>query len=112
MSPERRRPYYLYRDDLYDPPEALHSLDEVAACIGEPVRLIEKPLQWWLGDQERFPGLSKMAFDLLTIPPMSTECERIFSLAKLAVGMQRHSTQDDTISKLQCLENWLRNQAS
>lgn len=94
MSPERRRPYYLYRDDLYDPPEVLHSLDQVAAYISEHVRLIEKPLEWWLGNQERFPGLSKMAFDLLANSPMSTECERTFSLAKLAVGMQRQSTQD------------------
>jgi hypothetical protein len=111
-SPERRRPHYLYGDDFYDPPEAIHSLDEVAAYLGEPVRPVKEPLQWWLSNQERFPRLSKMAFDMLSIPPMSTECERTFSLAKLAVGMQRHSTQEDTISKLQCLKNWLRNRAS
>lgn len=110
-SPERRRPHYLYGDDFYDPPEAIHGLDEVAAYLGEPVRPVEEPLQWWLSNQERFPRLSKMAFDMLSIPAMSTECERTFSLAKLAVGMQRHSIQEDTISKLQCLKNWLRNRS-
>ncbi|KAK4096265.1 hypothetical protein N658DRAFT_501785 [Parathielavia hyrcaniae] len=50
-----------------------------------------------------------MAFDLLSNPPMSTECERTSSVAKLAVGMQKHFIQEDTISKVQCLKNWLRN---
>jgi len=34
---------------------------------------------WWLEHEKEFPTLSRMALDLLAVPSMSTEVERIFS---------------------------------
>jgi len=35
--------------------------------------------RWWIDDQARFPILLRMALELLAVPAMSTEVERVFS---------------------------------
>jgi len=52
-----------------------------------------------------------MAFDLLSVPAMSAECERVFSQAKLTVSHQRNRLLGDTIEAIQCMKNWLGNKA-
>ncbi|CCE35404.1 uncharacterized protein CPUR_06833 [Claviceps purpurea 20.1] len=66
------------------------------------------PIQWWIRNREEFPTVSKLALDLLAIPPMSADCERAFSAAKLTVTSQRHAMKPDTLEKVQCLRNWMR----
>ena len=44
---------------------------------------------------------------LLAIPALSADCERAFSLAKLAVTSQRHSLRGSTIEKIQLLKDWI-----
>ena len=34
---------------------------------------------WWLANEGRFPILCKVALDLMAVPAMSTEVERVFS---------------------------------
>ena len=43
-----------------------------------------KPLDWWcrLEQRQRYPRLSRMAIDILSIPPESAEAERVFSGAR------------------------------
>ena len=84
--------------------------DEVERYLNGPVKMQLQPLSWWLEHQDEFPRLSVMAIDLLSIPGMSTECERAFSQAKLVVGLQRHSLHNDTINELQSMKNWMRNE--
>src|SRR5947208_10450886 len=43
---------------------------------------IHQPLAWWRKHASTYPILSRMAFDLFSIPGMSAECERVFSQAK------------------------------
>jgi hypothetical protein len=38
--------------------------------------------RWHVDNQESFPALHQMALDTLSIPAMSTECERVFSSSK------------------------------
>jgi len=47
-----------------------------------------------------------MALDLLSIPAMSSDCERVFSQAKLMITGQRHSLKADIIEATQCLRAW------
>ncbi|KAM4058301.1 transposase-like protein [Hirsutella rhossiliensis] len=54
------------------------------------------------------PNLSLMAIDLLSIAPMSTETERLFSKAKLSVTDQRGSMNIETLNLLECLRSWDR----
>jgi hypothetical protein len=48
----------------------------------------------------------KNSFDLLSIPLMSVECERVFSSAKLLVTERRSRLKDDLIEACTCLRAW------
>jgi len=37
------------------------------------------PRKWWIANQDRFPILASMAWDIFAIPAMSAEVERVFS---------------------------------
>ena len=92
---------HLVDDLFFDVIEEEQQGDEVERYLSSSVIMQTEPLLWWMQHKEEFPRLSMMAIDLLSIPAMSTECERVFSQAKLVVGQQRHSLQDDTINELQ-----------
>ena len=51
--------------------------------------LKDKPLQWWQEHHNEYPILSQMAFDLFSIPAMSSECERQFSKAGQLLNNER-----------------------
>lgn len=97
-----------FGDDFYDNPITNDVVDEVGEYLRGPVLPVDDPVQWWKVKASDFPRLSKMALEILSIPPCATECERTFSLTKLAIGSQRHSTGDDALSELQCVRSWLR----
>ena len=48
-----------------------------------------------------------MGLDMVSIPAMSSECERVFSQAKLLITGQRHALKPDVIEATQCLRMWL-----
>lgn len=98
-------------DDFYDKPEDLTQKDELTAYFSGSLLPVKDPLEWWRRHQDSLPRLAKMAFDILSIPATSCECERTFSHCKLAVSTQRHSLKDSTIEKLICLKFWLENGA-
>jgi hypothetical protein len=47
-----------------------------------------------------------MALDILAIPPMSDEIERIFSSAKLLLTDRRSRLKMDIIEANECLRSW------
>lgn len=69
---------------------------------------IQDPIQYWHDLQFKYPRLSRMALDFLTIQPMSAECERLFSAAGLMVTTQRNRLEAHTIGICQALRSWLR----
>jgi hypothetical protein len=69
---------------------------------------IENPIQYWHDLRHKYPRLSRMALDFLTIQPMSAECERLFSAAGLTVTSQRSRLQAHIIGICQVLRSWLR----
>ncbi|OBS16461.1 hypothetical protein FPOA_12113 [Fusarium poae] len=71
----------------------------------------EDPIEWWMAHQGQFPMISQLALDILAIPAMATDCERLFSLAKLTLTTQRLSMTKETLEKLQCFKNWVRHGA-
>ena len=48
-----------------------------------------------------------MAFDILSIPAMSADPERLFSGAKITITDRRNRLGIDTIEALECLKSWL-----
>jgi hypothetical protein len=68
-------------------------------------------IQWWWNNQNNFPTLSQMALDLLAIPAMSAECERVFSSAKKLITPARNGLQEDIIEASECLKAWWDDEA-
>jgi hypothetical protein len=67
-------------------------------------------LDWWLNPEHYmpYPCLYHMAIDILSIPPMSAEPERIFSGARRTISWQRMCLGADNIEKGECLKSWIR----
>jgi len=77
-------------------------------CKSEQVYGFTSALAWWLEDtqQKNYPNLSKMAVDILSIPAMSSEPERLFSGAKITITDRRNRLGRDVIEALECLKSW------
>lgn len=48
-----------------------------------------------------------MAVDILSIPAMSAEPERLFSGAKIRITDRRNRLGSDVIEALECLKSWI-----
>ena len=48
-----------------------------------------------------------MAFDILSIPAMSAEPERLFSGAKITITDRRNRLGIESIQAIECLKSWL-----
>lgn len=91
----------------------LSSQDEYEQYISTPVLPTPKdfdPIQWWQEATQRanYPRLSKMALDLLSIPAMSAEVERLFSSANITITDRRNRIGVDAVEAIECLKSWLR----
>jgi hypothetical protein len=58
---------------------------------------VDDIIDWWRLRQEEFPVLSRMAFDILSIPGTSAEIERVFSAAGRLLTDDRNKLVKDTI---------------
>jgi hAT family C-terminal dimerisation region len=67
-------------------------------------------LQWWCQEtqRKRWPKLSLMAIDILSIPAMSDEPERVFSGARRTISWERASLTPEMAEKVECLKHWKR----
>ncbi len=66
------------------------------------------PLKWWQLDmqQKRWPRLSRLAMDVLSMPAMSAEPERIFSGGRRTMSWDRAKLSIDLLEKLECQKSW------
>ncbi|KAL9572117.1 hypothetical protein ACKAV7_003834 [Fusarium commune] len=69
---------------------------------------VRDPLAYWHEKRFKYPRLSRMALDFLTIQPMSAECERLFSAAGRMVTPLRSRLEAQVIGTCQVLRSWLR----
>ncbi|KAI8404487.1 hypothetical protein FOFC_15982 [Fusarium oxysporum] len=69
---------------------------------------VTDPYEYWHIRRLKYPRLSRMALDLLTVPPMSAECERLFSTTGRMVTKSRNRLGASTIGLCQTLRSWLR----
>jgi len=67
------------------------------------------PIAWWdiLGQQ--LPSIRQWAFNALSCPATSCECERAFSSAKRLITPDQNALGDDLIEALECLKAWWDN---
>lgn len=83
-----------------------------AFTTGTPVLLdkTETALDWWLQPSQRrsYPNLSQMAIDILSIPAMSAEPERVFSGCRRTISWTRMRLGIKVIEEGECLKSWIR----
>jgi hypothetical protein len=79
-------------------------LDNYLSLPRDPA--ISNPLQWWKEHEQTFPNLSKLAYDLLAVPAMSSECERAFSRAGYSMDPRRTTMGDELIEAGECTKSW------
>jgi hypothetical protein len=81
--------------------------DEYQKYVSEKPDDIDDPVQWWKDHERTYPQLSKFALDMLAIPAMSTECERVFSKAGYTLSPRRSRLGSDILEAGECLKSWL-----
>ena len=84
----------------------IQSNDEFETYVnGTPsaVRDNFNPIRWWANTGS--PQLMNMASDILSIPALSSEIERVFSGAKLTL---RNRLSEDIIEATGCLNRWYK----
>ena len=67
-------------------------------------------LEWWSQEphQKRWPRLSLLAFEVLSIPAMSDKPERIFSGGRRTVTWERMHMNAETLEMTECTKDWHR----
>ncbi|RFN45157.1 putative ac transposase [Fusarium flagelliforme] len=63
-------------------------------------------IAYWLSRYDSQRDLARFALDLFAISPMSDECERLFSIAKLTIVDRRGRLKADIIEACECLRAW------
>ena len=67
---------WVISDDFY---ANTSTIDEYEVYISEPVTSVEDLINWWRDHRAIYLKFSQITFNLLSIPVISAECERVFS---------------------------------
>lgn len=117
---KRRKTYHTGFDDFQDEcrsqlmPRIAPSLTDeytrwVIAVQGEDHNKgVVNPIMYWISKQYEYPRLSRMALDVMTVPAMIAECERLFSAVGLMVTPLRSRLDASIIGLVQTLRSWLK----
>ncbi len=87
------------------------SQDEFDNYVSEsPIPLDNRTtsIQWWCHplQRTRFPRLSQLAMEVLSIPGMSDKPERVFSGSRRCVPWDRTKTSSRLLEEAECLKDW------
>jgi hAT family C-terminal dimerisation region len=63
-------------------------------------------LDYWKPRERRWPNLARIAFDLLAVPAMSSECERVFSSCAKQTTPQSSRLSGKLLWHQECLKSW------
>jgi hypothetical protein len=63
---------------------------------------------WKKGKKKYFLNLSRMGLDILLIPAMAADLERLFSSAGLTVTDCRNHFSIESIEALECIKSWVK----
>jgi len=86
-------------------------------AIDEYIKYCQAPITpecvskaWWMEPAQRatYPNLAIMALDILSIPAMSDEPERLFSGAGITITERRNRLGVESIEALECLKSWYK----
>jgi hypothetical protein len=63
-------------------------------------------LSFWKTKRHSYPRLAVMALEILSVPAMSAEVERVFSSGKLTLSDQRARLDSEIVEALEYLRHW------
>jgi hypothetical protein len=109
--PVDKNTYFDIRRELIGRAVRPRSQDEYKDyCSEAPYEVDKSPLGWWSEkiQQRRFPRLSAIAIDILSIPAMSDEPERVFSGGRHSVPWDRMRLGVESLERSECAKNWHR----
>jgi hypothetical protein len=64
------------------------------------------PIKYWIQLRDRYPRLSQLAIDVLSIPASSCDCERMFSELGDLLEPRRRGISPDLLAAIQCVRRW------
>jgi hypothetical protein len=64
--------------------------------------------QYWVELRNRYPNLSQLAINVLSIPASSCECERCFSELGDLLEPRRRGISSELLAAIQCTRRWRR----
>jgi len=82
--------------------------DQLAQYIAEGPMGTLGVMEYWRSREAQWPQLAAMAFDFLSTPVMSSECERVFSSYGLSTTPHASNLSVETLAHSECLSNWSR----
>lgn len=84
--------------------------DEYEHYCSQPTINVFNARDWWIqpAQQQLYPHLSQLALEILSIPAMSAEPERLFSATKLILSDCRNRLSMQLIEALACLKSWFK----
>ncbi|PMD63040.1 uncharacterized protein K444DRAFT_718325 [Hyaloscypha bicolor E] len=65
-------------------------------------------MEYWKVRESEWPYLAKMAYDFLSIPAISSECERVFSSYTKITTSESSRLSGKSLWHYKCLKNWQR----
>ena len=65
-------------------------------------------MRYWIDLALKYPNLSRLAIDILTIPTSSRECERLFSKLGDFLEPPRRKIGAQLLAALQLIRSWAR----
>ncbi|XP_058776849.1 zinc finger BED domain-containing protein RICESLEEPER 2-like [Vicia villosa] len=65
-------------------------------------------LTWWVGNEAKYPVLSKLAKDILTVPVTTVALEATFSAGKRIINPKRSSMKTKTVEMVLCGGDWVK----
>jgi hypothetical protein len=74
--------------------------------VDEDSNYAKNPILYWVKLQDRYPDLSKLAIDMLSIPASSCECERMFSELGDLLEPRRRGISPELLAAIQCTRRW------
>ncbi|KAL2247132.1 UNVERIFIED_CONTAM: Zinc finger BED domain-containing protein RICESLEEPER 1, partial [Sesamum indicum] len=84
---------------------------ELEKYLGEDVEMHRDKfdiLNWWRVNAQRFPILSKMAWDILAVPVSTVASESAFSTGGRVLDTFRSSLSPKIVQALICTQDWIR----
>ena len=115
LSPLSVAPPINYLRDLLDqiapqlvtPTRTSSRKDQYAQYLEEPCN--KTPImEYWRSKESEWPQLATMAFDLLAVPAMSSECERVFSSCAKQTTPESSRLTGKLLWHQECVKNWQR----